>query len=432
MICRIVALPSMVRGCKQIREFVVATEPNLLLTRGRDGTLPGHSLIFVVGCGRFYGSLSGWSEIGTMSYIPRLGTSIRRQLERREQEILSPYAALNADSRGRRQAEEDDDCDIRMPFERDRDRITHAKTFRRLKHKTQVFLAPMGDHYRTRLTHVLEVSQIGRTIGSALCLNVPLIEAIALGHDLGHTPFGHAGETTLNELHPGGFKHYLHSLRVVDFLENNRKGLNLTYEVRNGIVKHSKGRDDSILPKESTELAVTIEGQIVRIADIIAYVNHDMDDAFRAGIIREEDLPQTIIDVVGDRHSKRIGAMVRDIIVESLRAGDGCLHLSEMMFGAINELRAYLYENVYRFYMVHNEFEKAQKIIRELYHYFLENGLVRRVGTSWGHSNDHKTWLNEQDAHRCVCDYIAGMTDRYALDIYEHLFLPKPWRSLAV
>lgn len=367
-----------------------------------------------------------------MSYTPKLGTSIRRQLEKREEEILSPYAALNLNSKGRRRVEEDDECDIRMPFERDRDRITHSKTFRRLKHKTQVFLAPMGDHYRTRLTHVLEVSQIGRSIGSALCLNVPLIEAIALGHDLGHTPFGHAGEATLDELHPGGFKHYIHSLRVVDYLENNGRGLNLTFEVKNGIVKHSKGRDDSILPEDSSDLAATLEGQIVRIADIIAYVNHDMDDAFRAGIIKEQDLPSMIVDVVGERHSKRIGSMVRDIIVESLRVDDGGLHMSDMMFEAINDLRAFLYENVYRFYMVHNEFEKAQKIIRELYHYFLENGLVRLVGVSWGHSDDQKGWESEEVAHRRVCDFIAGMTDRYALDIYEHLFLPRPWRSISI
>lgn len=366
-----------------------------------------------------------------MSYVPKLGTSIRRQLEKREQEMLSPYAALNMNSKGRRCKEKDDDRDIRMPFERDRDRITHSKTFRRLKHKTQVFLAPMGDHYRTRLTHVLEVSQIGRSIGSALCLNVPLIEAISLGHDLGHTPFGHAGEVTLNELHPTGFRHYIHSLRVVDFLENQGRGLNLTFEVRNGIAKHSKGQYNSILPQDTSELSATLEGQVVRIADIIAYLNHDMDDAFRAGIINPDDLPSRITEIVGDRHSKRIGAMVRDIIIESLGADDGRLHMSPKMLQTINDLRAFLYEYVYRFHMVHNEFEKAQKIIRELYHYFLENGLVRRVGTGWEHSGDHKLWASEEIAHRKVCDYIAGMTDRYALDIYEHLFLPKPWRSIS-
>lgn len=361
-----------------------------------------------------------------MSYVPIVGTSIRYQLEEREQEILSPYAALNMHSLGRRVQEEDDVCDIRMPFQRDRDRITHAKTFRRLKHKTQVFLAPAGDHYRTRLTHVLEVSQIARTIAAALCLNEALTEAIALGHDLGHTPFGHAGEATLNELHPGGFRHYVHSLRVVDFLENRGRGLNLTFEVRNGIIKHSKGRND-ILPTASSELPVTLEGQVVRVADIIAYVNHDMDDALRAGIIHEDDLPLDIKAVVGDRHSKRTGAMVRDLIVESLAAGDGRLHLSPKMLTAITDLRTFLYEKVYQFYKVHNEFEKAQKIIRELYHYFLEHGLMERNGLSWELRPQQYVWASDKIAHRRVCDFIAGMTDRYALSLYGHIFLPKPW-----
>ena len=361
-----------------------------------------------------------------MAYVPIVGTSIRYQLEEREEEILSPYAALNMHSQGRRTPEEDDGCDIRMPFQRDRDRITHSKTFRRLKHKTQVFLAPAGDHYRTRLTHVLEVSQIARTIAAALCLNEALTEAIALGHDLGHTPFGHAGEATLNELHPGGFRHYVHSLRVVDFLENRGLGLNLTFEVRNGIVKHSKGRNN-ILPDERSELPVTLEGQVVRVADIIAYVNHDMDDALRAGIIHEDDLPADIKAVVGDRHSKRTGAMVRDLIVETLTAGDGRLHLSPAMLKAITDLRTFLYEKVYRFYKVHNEFEKAQKIVRDLYHYFLENGLMERNGVSWEPGKQKHVWASDKIAHRRVCDFIAGMTDRYALSLYEHIFLPKPW-----
>ncbi len=251
-----------------------------------------------------------------MSYLPTIGKSIKKQLEEREEEILSPFAMLNKNSSGRQQEETEDIEDIRLPFQRDRDRIIHSKTFRRLKHKTQVFLAPTGDHYRTRLTHVLEVSQIARTISAALCLNEPLTEAIALGHDLGHTPFGHAGEATLNELHPGGFRHYVHSLRVVDFLENGGKGLNLTFEVRNGIVRHSKGKGD-IIPYDRSELAVTLEGQVVRLADIIGYLNHDMDDALRAGIIKPEDVPQKISRVVGERHSKRIGSMVRDLIVEA-------------------------------------------------------------------------------------------------------------------
>ncbi len=333
---------------------------------------------------------------------------------------------LSKNSKGRLVAEKEVLSDIRLAFQKDRDRITHSKTFRRLKHKTQVFLAPTGDHYRTRLTHVLEVSQIARTVSAALCLNEPLTEAIALGHDLGHTPFGHAGEATLNELHPGGFKHYIHSLRVVDTLENHGRGLNLTVEVRDGILKHSKGSGE-ILPKNGKGLAATLEGQVVRLADIIAYVNHDLDDALRAGLLKESDVPDSIKRVVGDRHSLRIGNMVRDLIIETLEADDGNLHVSEMMLAAINDLRAFLYENVYRYSLVHSEFEKGQRIIRDLYGYFLENGLIRRRGQEWVQEEKSDTWQNERVAHREVCDFIAGMTDRYAMGIYEHLFFPKPW-----
>ncbi len=361
-----------------------------------------------------------------MGFTPVIGKSIKKQLEDREEQILSRHATLNNKSRGRCKEEDDLISDIRLPFQRDRDRITHSKTFRRLKHKTQVFLAPTGDHYRTRLTHVLEVSQIARTIASALCLNDALTEAIALAHDLGHTPFGHAGEATLNELHPTGFRHYVHGLRVVDFLENDGKGLNLTFEVRNGIVRHSKGRKE-ILPNDSSELAVTLEGQVVRLADIIAYVNHDMDDALRAGIIKESDLPSAISQVIGEKHSQRISTMVRDLIVETLTADDGQLHISEPMLVAITNLRTFLYENVYRFYLVHKEFEKAQRIIRDLYGYCLANGLVKRRGNNWEVAVERTEWPDEKKAHRRVCDFIAGMTDRYALGLYEHLFLPKPW-----
>lgn len=361
-----------------------------------------------------------------MGYTPVIGKSIKKQLEQREELVLSPYAALNKNSRGRRIPEEDAEADIRLPFQRDRDRITHSKTFRRLKHKTQVFLAPTGDHYRTRLTHVLEVSQIARTVASALCLNEALTEAIALGHDLGHTPFGHAGEATLNELHPGGFRHYVHSLRVVDFLEDGGQGLNLTHEVRNGIVRHSKGRNE-IIPNDGSNQAVTLEGQIVRLADIIAYVNHDMDDAIRANILKRDDLPQKIKKVVGSRHSERIGSMVRDLIVETLAADDGQLHISDRMLEAITDLRGFLYENVYRYYKVHKEFEKAQRIIRDLYTYLLENGLVKRRGDIWEHQGVDDAWRNQEVAHRQVTDFVAGMTDRYALGLYQHLFMPKPW-----
>lgn len=356
-------------------------------------------------------------------------TSLRKQLEEREEQVLSPHAALNKNSRGRRRPEPDDELDMRMPFQRDRDRITHSKTFRRLKHKTQVFLAPTGDHYRTRLTHVLEVSQIARTVAAALCLNEPLTEAIALGHDLGHTPFGHAGEATLNRLHPGGFRHYVHSLRVVDHLEKKGQGLNLTYEVRNGIVRHSKGIG-AIIPENKSKLASTLEGQIVRLADIIAYVNHDLDDALRAGIIKETDLPKPISKVVGDRHSKRIGTMVNDLITKTLEADDGSLHVSGPILEAITRLRTFLFERVYRYYMVHDEFVKAQHIITDLYNYFLDNGLVRREsgGLMPSHNCGHD-WPDEYTAHRKVCDFIAGMTDRYALDLYKQIFLPKPWSS---
>jgi dGTPase len=365
-------------------------------------------------------------RVQIMSFVPVIGTSIKKQLEEREDLILSPYAARSASSRGRRIAEEEDAGDIRLAYQRDRDRIIHSKTFRRLKHKTQVFLAPMGDHYRTRLTHVLEVSQIARTISAALCLNDPLTEAIALGHDLGHTPFGHAGEATLNELHPGGFKHYLHSLRVVDFLEDKGRGLNLTFEVRNGIARHSKGRDD-IIPSSPSELSKTLEGQVVRLADIIAYVNHDLDDALRARILKESDVPKSISAVVGERHSQRIGSMVRDIIVETLTADDGGLHISDPMLQTITDLRSFLYENVYRDSLVHQEFEKAQRIIRELYGHFMGHGLVRRYGDVWLLDDKNRDWPDEKTAHRRVCDYIAGMTDRYALGVYEYLFMPKPW-----
>jgi dGTPase len=361
-----------------------------------------------------------------MSFTPVIGKSIKKQLEDREEQILSCHAALNKKSRGRRRKEEDLISDIRLPFQRDRDRIIHSKTFRRLKHKTQVFLAPTGDHYRTRLTHVLEVSQIARTVASALCLNGALTEAIALAHDLGHTPFGHAGEATLNELHPGGFRHYVHSLRVVDFLENEGKGLNLTFEVRNGIVRHSKGRSE-ILPNDSSQLALTLEGQVVRLADIIAYVNHDMDDAHRAGIIKESDLPLHISRVIGEKHSQRISTMIRDLIVETLAADDGQLHISEPMLEAITNLRAFLYQRVYRFYLVHKEFEKAQRIIRDLYSYCFENGLVKRSGNNWEIVVERAEWSDEKTAHRKVCDFIAGMTDRYALGLYEYLYLPRPW-----
>lgn len=354
--------------------------------------------------------------------------SIRRQLEEQEKQTLSPHACLSSRSRGRFR-EELDTCNLRTVYQRDRDRILHSKTFRRLKHKTQVFLAPAGDHYRTRLTHVLEVSQIARTIAVCLHLNEYLTEAIALGHDLGHTPFGHAGEYSLNTLHPGGFRHYNQSLRVVDFLENHGKGLNLTWEVRNGIIKHSKGYRD-ILPEDSRGLPATLEGQAVRVADIIAYLNHDMDDALRAEMIRETDLPMHLRRVVGDNPSRRIDAMVRDLIMETLRLDDGRLHLSTMMQETIRDLRSFLYDNVYRNHLVHNEFEKAQKIIRDLYMFFLEHEFPGGSAEPFAKRTSVNNGGEEKRLHRHVCDFIAGMTDRYALGLYSQIFMPKPWSVL--
>ena len=345
--------------------------------------------------------------------------TLRQQMEEREAQILSPHACLSRNSKGRQRREKE--CDIRTAFQRDRDRIIHSKTFRRLKHKTQVFLAPTGDHYRTRLTHALEVSQIARTVSVVLRLNDHLTEAIALGHDLGHTPFGHAGESVLNELHPGGFRHYDQSLRVADILEKKGRGLNLTFEVRDGIGKHSKGRRD-ILPENISELPVTMEGRIVRVADIIAYVNHDLDDALRAGVIRKDQLPADIVKILGKTNSQRIGTMVKDLIFTTLENGGGHLAMSPAILTAMSDLRAFLYENVYETRKVHNDFVKAMKIIRELYNHFLKHELPWEKTTSAS--------ARDMDRHRQVCDFIAGMTDRYALDLYEKIFLPKPWSVL--
>lgn len=357
-----------------------------------------------------------------------MSQSIRHQLEEQEKSILSPYACLSTASRGRLK-NESDTCDLRTIFQRDRDRIIHSKTFRRLKHKTQVFLAPAGDHYRTRLTHVLEVSQIARTMAVCLRLNEYLTEAIALGHDLGHTPFGHAGEFSLNTLHPRGFKHYRQSLRVVDFLEDHGRGLNLTWEVRNGILKHSKGYRE-ILPEDTCELPATLEGKVVRVADIMAYVNHDMDDALRAEMINEKDLPVHLRQVVGDNPSRRVDAMVRDLVTTTTAKNDGGLHLSSLMTATITELRSFLYDNVYRNWRVHNEFEKAQRIIRDLYGYFLEHELPQKGQGGCPLRPEITSSDGENKVHRQVCDFIAGMTDRYALNLYTKIFMPKPWTVL--
>ena len=357
--------------------------------------------------------------------------TVRARQEEQEKQTLSPYACKSVDSRGRVRPEPVE-CAFRTAFQRDRDRILHSKSFRRLKHKTQVFLAPLGDHYRTRLTHVLEVSQIARTMAVCLRLNEYLTEAIALGHDLGHTPFGHAGEYTLNQLHPGGFRHFVQSLRVVDFLENNGEGLNLTWEVRNGIIRHSKGYGP-ILPDEPGALAATLEGQLVRVADIMAYVNHDMDDAIRAGMITPEDLPAPLRRILGDSSSRRIHAMISDLISQTIAADDGHLHLSESMNQTIKELRQFLYDNVYRNYRVHNEFVKAQSVIRGLYAYFLEYELPRKgeiPDKGLASLPPPEDRAAAKARHRQVCDFIAGMTDRYAISLYTQLFIPKPWTVL--
>jgi dGTPase len=345
-----------------------------------------------------------------------LAKTIREVLEERERMILSPLAAFSSETRGRPIKEEE--CSLRPAFQHDRDRIIHSKSFRRLKHKTQVFLAPTGDHYRTRLTHTLEVAQIARTVSKALRLNEDLTEAVSLGHDLGHTPFGHAGEETLNAIVPGGFNHADQSLRVVDLLEKDGKGLNLTHEVREGIVKHTKGKG-KVLSDDPSEMASTLEGQVVRLADIIAYVNHDIDDAIRGGVISQNDLPKDCIERLGETHSKRINTMVTDVVMETLRKGTGTLSLSSEILSAIIDLRAFLWDRVYENEAVHGDFEKAAKILRELYSYLMDHPdyFMRLL--------ERESLYDSMD--RCVCDFVAGMSDRYAFSLYEKLFLPLPW-----
>ncbi|MDI6801688.1 MAG: deoxyguanosinetriphosphate triphosphohydrolase [Thermodesulfovibrionales bacterium] len=341
--------------------------------------------------------------------------TIRKQTEQIEKQILHPNACLSSKSRGRARPEKE--CDVRTCFQRDRDRIIHSKAFRRLKHKTQVFLAPKGDHYRTRLTHVLEVSQIARTIARALRLNEDLTEAIALGHDLGHTPFGHAGEAILRELHPGGFDHYKQSLRVVDFLERDGRGLNLTQEVRNGIVKHSKGKG-LIISDSPKDKPATLEGQVVRISDIIAYVNHDLDDAIRAGVIKKSDMPREIVKAIGETYSKRIDTMVRDAIKTSIASGHKNIEMGEEISIVVYKLRDFLYEMVYESKGIMTEFNKAKGILKALYEYYIEH-----IDEVFKDIPPEK----KLDKHRMVCDFIAGMTDRFAIMSYEKIFLPEQW-----
>jgi dGTPase len=345
-------------------------------------------------------------------------TTIRQQLEAREREILAPRAAMSADSRGRVRPEPEDP--IRPAFQRDRDRVIHCKAFRRLKHKTQVFFAPTGDHYRTRLTHTLEVSQIARSIAKVLRLNEELTEAIALGHDLGHTPFGHAGERVLQELVPGGFEHYEQSLRIVDVLERDGQGLNLTWEVRDGIARHSKGKHGVPVGADAAHRASTIEGQVARVADIIAYVNHDIDDAVRAGLLSEEGLPRERVDVLGRTSSERIGRMVTDVVMQTLEGGMTEIRMSEPVLQATIGLRSFLFEAVYENEVATAEFKKAAGIL---------GGLWDRVRERSSEFLDPVV-LEREGLDAAARDFLAGMTDRYAVHLYEQLFIPKPWVSL--
>jgi dGTPase len=302
---------------------------------------------------------------------------------------------------------------LRTEFQRDRDRILHAKSFRRLKHKTQVFLAPLGDHYRTRLTHTLEVSQIARTISRALRLNEDLTEAIALGHDLGHTPFGHAGEKSLRCLLPGGFSHVEQSVRVVERIEREGRGLNLTREVIEGIRTHSKGLGRIVAP------AATLEAQVVRLSDLVAYINHDIDDALRAGVITPEDLPPGPIGRLGGPHGNRIGAVVGDIVEQTRRTGHAQVAMSPELERDCGALREFLYDRVYFNPGTHAEFLKASKILHDLYEYYLER--VEQLG------EEYARIAAAEGAARAVGDFLAGMTDRFVVQTYERLFIPRPW-----
>jgi dGTPase len=333
---------------------------------------------------------------------------IRELLEKKE-ESLHPKAARSAYSHRQRREEK---SPVRTEFQRDRDRILHSKSFRRLKHKTQVFISPGGDHFRTRLTHTLEVSQIARTIARALNLNEDLTEAIALGHDLGHTPFGHTGEKVLNELLPGGFRHYEQSLRVVDRLEYNGKGLNLTDEVRDGIIKHSKGKGP-VISTDENRLPMTLEGQILRISDITAYVNHDIDDALRARMITEQDIPQSSQKILGKTFARRIDTIVLDVISQSLKNNLEFISISEEIYAEIRKLRDFLYETVYLVKETREEIGKIRGILHSIYRHVMEN------------PGDYVNPYPEEDSlERRAIDFIAGMTDRYVIKMFKRLTFP--------
>ncbi len=332
--------------------------------------------------------------------------TIREEMERQEHDALDPKAAFSDGSRGRVRPEEPKDGDVRTCYQQDTDRIVHCKAFRRLMHKTQVFLSPEGDHYRTRMTHTLEVARIARTIARSLNLNEDLAEAAAMGHDLGHTPFGHAGEVALTEAMGQPFRHNEQSLRVVDLLEKNGEGLNLTYEVRMAILGHTGER----IPE-------TMEGQIVRRADQMAYVNHDIDDAIRAGILSNEDIPKDITRVLGMGHSQRINTLVWDCITTSREAGK--ILLSAQVDKALADLRAFMFENVYRNPVAKGEESKARDMLSRLYEYYVNHPEAV--------PEDFQPQLSFDGMERTICDYIAGMTDKYAIDKYSEIFIPMGW-----
>lgn len=328
--------------------------------------------------------------------------NIREQIENREFEILSPFASRSSESKGRLKQEEK--CEYRTDYQRDRDRILHSKSFRRLMYKTQVFLNPEGDHYTTRLTHTLEVSQIAKTVARALQLNEDLTDAIALGHDLGHTPFGHAGEKALDEVYPNRFRHYEQSVRVVEQLEKDGHGLNLTSEVINGIYCHTNGK------------AETLEGRLVRLCDKIAYLNHDAEDAVRAGILRVDDIPFEVRAGLGWTKSQRITSFLDSIIKNS----SNNITFSKDIWNLFNQFRSFMFSTVYIDPFVKGEESKAENIIKTLYEYFVKNRAKL--------PKEFDDIVEKEGTERAVCDYISGMTDRYAVSIFESIFLPKPWK----
>ena len=348
--------------------------------------------------------MGGTIQADVKSVTERNDFIMKEMMLAREEQFLCPEAFLTKNSKGRMFPI--DDCPVRTDFQRDRDRITHSKSFRRLMHKMQVFLSPEGDHYRTRLTHTLEVTQIARTIARDLCLNEDLTEAIALGHDLGHTPFGHSGERALDRLCPGGFRHYEQSLRVVDKLERDGNGLNLTFEVRNGIVNHT-----------GEHVADTLEGQIIKFADRIAYINHDIDDAVRAGILKDGEIPADVIEVLGCSHSERITSLVSSVIAYGTSSGK--IGMTEPYGSAMLEMRRFLYERVYTNPMAKSEDEKVINMLAFLFDYYYNNIDMLPV--------EYPKHLDSDGKERIVCDHIAGMTDRYAITTFEDLFVPKSW-----